>query len=416
MKYISYYLFFWVLCLFSLNVWGQATRINFSNISVIDGLSQSSAFAIAQDSLGYMWFGTFDGLNRYSGYEIQTFKHSDNDSLSLPDNYIQALCVDYSGQLWIGTNSHGICLFDYASEQFIPLSSCAQTSADFQSSSVFTLRIFNDTTIVALTDLGIYFINTHTKNQRRIGSAAYKSLPDAPSLVSYFNPQITDSLTIHTFFVDSKGDKWMGTNVGLWRKIVGRSTWLRYSQNVCYEGAITSNDITCVFEDRGGVLWVGTSLGGVCFWNRINEKVLLYRNSPLDPEGLHGTQIRCFYEDSDEKIWIGTVESGINIWDTKNDIFEHWNVDNNVGLRNNHIRDIDFWNGRYIIATDGSGLQSCTYSDGELQCRDFYEDIIPQNARIWDVYSNDSSLWVGSYSHGLSILFIRLLVRLKYHG
>ena len=386
-------------------LYAQSSRIHFSSLSVIDGLSQSSVFTIAQDSMGYMWFGTFDGLNRYSGYEIKTFKNSESDSLSLPDNYIQALCVDHTGQIWIGTNSQGICLFNTITEQFISLNSLVSNlDSRLVGNSVFTLRVLNDTTIVALTEKGVNLINIHTKKSRYLSKQEYVQLQNAPSLVSYFNP---DTLRMHTIscnYIDSKRDMWQGTSRGLLRKISGKDALFSYTKQSCHEGSLTSNDITCVTEDRSGVLWVGTSLGGVCIWNRINEKVLIYRNSPMDPNGLKGNQIRCFYEDSDSIIWIGTVENGINIWNRKTDLFESWNTNNTHGLRNNHIRDITYWNGNYIIGTDGGGVHKCTYSDNILHCADFQHTDLSETSKIWDLYTNDSSLWIASYSHGLCVI------------
>ena len=66
----------------------QNDEIIFKHLSVEDGLSNSSVFAILQDSRGFMWFGTTNGLNRYDGYNIKIFNHDLQDSSTLSSSFI----------------------------------------------------------------------------------------------------------------------------------------------------------------------------------------------------------------------------------------------------------------------------------------------------------------------------------------
>lgn len=87
-------------------------------IGVKQGLSQGMINCIYQDKEGYMWIGTKDGLNRYDGYQITTYRNNPNDTYSLPDNYCTAIVEDNNGYFWIGTNSKGLFLFDKQTERF----------------------------------------------------------------------------------------------------------------------------------------------------------------------------------------------------------------------------------------------------------------------------------------------------------
>ena len=80
-------------------------------LSLEEGLSQSTVFSMAQDSCGFWWFGTQDGLNRYDGYDFDAFKHEPFDTTSLADNQISALLVDGQNRLWIGFGFHGLDLY-----------------------------------------------------------------------------------------------------------------------------------------------------------------------------------------------------------------------------------------------------------------------------------------------------------------
>ena len=90
----------------------------FEQISLEQGLSQSVVLSILQDSRGFMWFATQDGLNRYDGHEFVVYKHDSENPNSLSDNFVNALYEDPSGALWIGTNGGGLDRLDPGTGQF----------------------------------------------------------------------------------------------------------------------------------------------------------------------------------------------------------------------------------------------------------------------------------------------------------
>ena len=83
-------------------------HLRFERISLEQGLSQSTVFCMLQDSQGFLWFGTEDGLNKYDGYTFTVYKHDPEDPNSLGGNWIQAMLEDDSGMLWIGTSDGGL--------------------------------------------------------------------------------------------------------------------------------------------------------------------------------------------------------------------------------------------------------------------------------------------------------------------
>jgi ligand-binding sensor domain-containing protein len=83
----------------------QKNKIAFNHLTVENGLSQSSVFSIAQDSMGFMWFGTKDGLNKYNTRNFEVFKREKGNPNSITTGQnVNALYTDKSGQLWIGTH------------------------------------------------------------------------------------------------------------------------------------------------------------------------------------------------------------------------------------------------------------------------------------------------------------------------
>ena len=78
-------------------------NFNFKNITIEDGLSQSTVKTIYQDSKGYIWVGTDAGLNRYNGYEFKQYKHDEYNKNSIAHNYIIDITEDKNGRIWVST-------------------------------------------------------------------------------------------------------------------------------------------------------------------------------------------------------------------------------------------------------------------------------------------------------------------------
>ena len=85
------------------NVAVCADEYNISQLSIQNGLSNNSVRCIYQDKKGFIWFGTYDGLNRYDGTEFKTFRNRISDSTSLPHNYIYTVHEDAQHNIWVGT-------------------------------------------------------------------------------------------------------------------------------------------------------------------------------------------------------------------------------------------------------------------------------------------------------------------------
>jgi ligand-binding sensor domain-containing protein len=96
----------------------EKKEITFDRISVEAGLSQDTISCILQDSKGFMWFGTMDGLNKYDGNHFTVYVPIPGDANSLSFNYITAIHEDASGMLWIGTYGGGLNKFDRKKEIF----------------------------------------------------------------------------------------------------------------------------------------------------------------------------------------------------------------------------------------------------------------------------------------------------------
>ena len=109
-------IFIFLILLAHTTVKASGPTVHFERFSVNQGLSQTSVSVILQDSRGFLWLGTDDGLNRFDGYEFKVFRHDSQIPSSISSNHILSLVEDRNGDIWVGTKQ-GLNRFDVQSEQ-----------------------------------------------------------------------------------------------------------------------------------------------------------------------------------------------------------------------------------------------------------------------------------------------------------
>ena len=87
------------------------SNLHFSHISIDNGLSQNTIFAITQDSKGCMWFATHNGVNKYDGYDFTVYQHNPQDTTTIASDRIRTVMTDDKGRIWIGTEK-GLSLYN----------------------------------------------------------------------------------------------------------------------------------------------------------------------------------------------------------------------------------------------------------------------------------------------------------------
>jgi ligand-binding sensor domain-containing protein len=102
---------------FSVNLYAQTDDIKFERISIEHGLSHSCVQCILQDSRGFMWVGTENGLNKYDGYRFKVYWYEPDNPHSLSHSFVRVIHEDQMGILWIGTEG-GLNKFDRKTEKF----------------------------------------------------------------------------------------------------------------------------------------------------------------------------------------------------------------------------------------------------------------------------------------------------------
>ncbi len=335
----------------------SAKEINFRHLTIDDGLSQNAVFSILQDSRGFMWFGTKDGLNRYDGYNFVVYQHNPFDSTSVSDNFIKRLFEDSRGFIWVGTLDGGISVYDRTTNQFKrlklqPIDTVLRNKYEIQA-------IIED-------DVGNIWIGTRGDGlfkisliQGDINNLEIKSYIHRPQ-----DQQSIGSNTINDLHADGHL-LWIATPDGLVKFDTKTGLYTRIailSSHPDVPDGNLHNGVSIVYETRDNSLWLGTMSGLVQFdrstetievhrhhyelfrfgWGavyglaedadgalwiatpaelmRFNPKksdYVSFRNDPLNPQSINHNGISSVFIDKTGILWVGTTGQGINIYDPK---------------------------------------------------------------------------------------------------
>jgi len=210
-------LFFAILFLLALHAAAQQAEIpppaylNFSSITIKDGLSQGMINYMLQDHFGFMWFATNDGLNRYDGYNFVVYRNDITDAASLADNHVRVLFEDNKGRLWVGTENNGLDLFDRNTEKFIHFRHSATNQNTIVGDHINRIAEDRSGAIWVSTTAGINRIKVISRDNKRSDTIITKiELPKKTNTGDAF--AVADKNTDEgpvLLFRDSKGLLWI---------------------------------------------------------------------------------------------------------------------------------------------------------------------------------------------------------------
>ncbi len=308
------YLIFIIAQFVSLLAFTQNKQLNFERIGTKQGISDLNPLCIMQDSRGFIWIGTENGLNRYDGHQFKVFYNDETDSCSISNNYVRNILEDSQGNLWIATHGGGFNKFDRLKNRF---KHYLHNPSNPNSVSDNTINnILDDGT-------GKFWITSSD------GLNLFDPVTD--HFTSFFHKNndrtsLSDN-NLTSAFADSRGNFWFGTmNGGLNRFVSKDSTFIRYQSNRQVPDAISGDYISAIFEDSHKRLWIGTRGDGLNLFNYDTVKFQHFKNS-ADPNSLSKNDIQCINEDDNKTLWIGTENGGISLFDYKSGKFRSFQND-----------------------------------------------------------------------------------------
>ncbi len=290
--------------------------LHFRHISSDNGLSQNTINCIFQDSQGFLWFGTQDGLNKYDGYTFEIFKKQSGETNSISHNWIWDIHEDKSGIFWIAT-WWGLNRYDPGSGTF------TRYLPDDTPGSISNSR----PTAIEEDLFGNLWIGTW-------GGGLNLYLPESDRFTVFRHDQndinsISNNF-IRTLYLDRSGILWIGTWNGLCSiptdtsKLTHEFIFKRYLNDPENPGSISGNRITSICEDSAGDLWVGTMENGLNRFNLLSNRFNHYKNDPRDAGSISADQISSIYKDSEGSLWIATQDQGLNRFIEDRNEFAHF--------------------------------------------------------------------------------------------
>ena len=286
--------------------------LRFDRISIEQGLSQSSVRVIFQDSRGFLWFGTEDGLNRYDGYAFKTYKPDPDVPTSLGDRWITSIIEDREGYLWVGTRQGGLNRYDPQTEQFRQFRHDQDISSSLGNDHVNTLFLDKNGNLWVGTQGGLDLYN-----------------PAANTFTHYtFSPTETESLTgrnVTVVYQDDRGRYWVGTSTGGLNEFdIKTGKFTAYQHDSDDINSISNDHITAIVEDAS-ILWVGTR-GGLNRFDPILGRFERFTYSDKDPQSLSSDMINALRMDATGNLWVGTA-NGLDRLGSTGNRFVHYTHD-----------------------------------------------------------------------------------------
>ena len=320
--------------------------LRFEKISLEKGLSQASILCLLQDSQGFLWLGTYDGLNRYDGYHFLVFKSQPGQAGSLSDNQVRALYEDRFGLLWIGTSGGGLNRYDRKTGRFD-------------------------------------YYQHHPKNLSTISSNDVRAIME-----------------------DHRGSIWVGTSNGLNHFDRSNGTFTSYHHHPADPSSIVSNQILTIYEDPYKTLWLGTENG----LSRFHRESGTFTNFEVAPgeekrsNKIGGKYVRALYYEEPGYLWIGTERRGLSRLEIATGIIDHYLLSYNV-----HCIFVDSRNNFWLGTNKGLARRVTTENNGAEVSYDFvfhtHNPFDPESLSHDEIFSiiEDKSgiLWVGTNGSGL---------------
>jgi len=409
----------------------QRIPLSFRQLTIDDGLSCNNVEHIVEDSLGYLWFGGPQGLNRYDGYEIRNYYSSVNDSTSLPDNQILSLFCDSSGRLWVGTYN-GIAAYCHERDHFVVYDYFDDNRFQYNARLVNFIEEDEHGVIWFASENGLFFAYDEQKDQ-----FVYRELA------------LDFSMQVKSFYFDEKQEDilWIGANIGLIKYNLAEDEHRLFPLPDLPGINPLSLNVNCVLPD-GPFLWLGVyrmgivrfdcrnqefklyrmknenenyilsgtldsnnnlwfaTGGGLFLYDEENDKFHKYGYSPHNAYGLNVSGIAAFFEDSNQNYWVGTSFGGVNYsWGPQN--FRSYEIDPHQ-LRNIPEKSIN------SFSLDHSGFLWVAYANGidvfdknSMELANTFSSDDGSNdslgsGTVWDIVEDsENRLWVSTYTGGL---------------
>jgi signal transduction histidine kinase/ligand-binding sensor domain-containing protein len=355
-----------------------ASDLRFRQFSTRQGFPSKDVNVTIQDSDGYMWFGTYNGLYRYDGTDFFLYVHSAADAASLPSNNISSLYVCASGQLYVG-GAGFFCMYNKKADNF--------TRFD----NTFLKGAYTNS--IAQSGAGDIFLGTY-KGLYKADTVSFKLLPTTIQ-AHVWDIHIKDSLI------------YLATqNNGIIAICQYSNKIISHISSETYTAFLPSSSSVYSFaEDEDGLLWFSCSSGGLYSYcsdsDSLQRQVVLHNGQ----ESVHN--IHAVYAGHGGKIFAASINNGLSVYCRITGLWQHYTAEfpEKLSITSNSIREIYCDNsGTLWFSTHFGGVCFLRIQDSGIDY--FYRSAVNEGSLGHNIVSSfaespDGVLWVGTDGGGL---------------
>ena len=390
------YLALLLLLLLCMSASAQQPDLKFRHLDINAGLSQNNVLCVLQDSRGFMWFGTRDGLNKYDGYQITIYRNDLKDPYSISNNFISGLLEDEQGAIWVATRGGGLNRYDREKDQFTCFRNDPSNSKSISS---------NLLTSLAQDNKGCLWIGTEDGGVNCFDPAS------GISTRYLYNEKDSNSLPadyVRSLLVDNRQNIWVGT-FGNGLAFLDKTTnhFTRFHHEDKDKTSISDDRICYIFEDSHQQIWIGTDGGGLNLFNPATKSFTHFRHQLHNSNSIPGDVVYTLGEDDQQNLWIGVENGGISVYNPRTGQFRNYLHDeiDRFSLSNNSIhsaykdRNGNMWVGSFeggmnMLFKDNNQLEHYRHTQSE--------NSLSNNNVLSITEDSKKKLWIGTDGGGLN--------------
>ena len=427
---VSIILFFMLILLNPLSCMALNDPYYFKHLTIDNGMSQNSVMCILQDKMGFMWFGSKDGLNRYDGVRFEIFT-PENTDYQLGDCKISALCEEKNGNIWIGTDK-GVSVYNPETETISRLSQCVNDSLKI-SGRIKSVIVDRDGLIWIAEELtGIFTYNPTTNELHTVMKDDGKSILQPMCIfedkdrmiwigtmhnglylydrvagcVKLFPIKNEDSFSLQVESIVEYGrELFLGTfNKGLLKL---NKEAQKISTVIKYDGNNNILHIHAILDNGQDEIWMGSETGLHIYNLRTNEYTH-FIHSYIDKYALSDNAIYSICKDRNNGIWLGTYFGGVNYLPYQQTPFhKYYPLNDNKTISGKAVREFCEDHLGYIwIGTEDAGLNRFDPRTGQF--KQFM--VLNKNKNYFNIHAlqaDGENLWVGTFTDGLYLMDLK---------
>lgn len=414
-----------LLLVFWIGPLSASPYFSFKKYQVEDGLSHNTVWCAIQDSYGFIWLGTSDGLNRYDGRGNKVYRNVLNDKFSLENNFVEAL-IELEGNIWVGTNS-GLYIYDRATDRFSYFDKTTQYGVYISSEIKKIIKTQNGLLWIATLGQGffIYDPKTDVLTQNSVQTSFVWDICQSSDRKKIYISSLQEGLLcfdengkfLQSYEIslksnapdsyrvnciqDIEGEIWIGAGSNLLSRL-DQQTGIVENYDA---SALNFGAIHCLLRYTEQELLVGTD-NGLYLFDRA-AKTFQRADNPADPRSLSDQTINGMMWDAEGALWVLTNLGGINYMSKQTKRFDYYSPAYLSG-----IPGAGEVVGPFCESKDNNawiGTQNGLYFFNAAT-RELTEYIIAGNKKKYDIRSlllDGDHLWVGTYAEGIRVINLR---------